>query len=242
MPFVEGLAAGSAHAPTRPRPCMSANGASARSRSSTTTSAIRAIVTRERIAAGPAVDLAVRRPAAGVRRGGGRPGRRVYAAGPRRSPGRGARPGRAVDQKRHAQPDRVVQGPGGVGGAHQGPGARLQGGRLRLNRQPGQLGGGPRGPRRHGVGGVHPGRPGSRQGGHDGGVRRPPGRGGRQLRRRQPAVRRAGRRAPVVGVRQRQRAHLLRRGLQDAGLRGGRTARAGRPRTTWWCPWRRAAS
>ena len=47
-----------------------------------------------------------------------------------------------------AQPDRLVQGPGRVGGADQGPGARLQGGRLRLDRQPGQLGGRPRGPGR----------------------------------------------------------------------------------------------
>ena len=34
---------------------------------------------------------------------------------------------------------------------------------------------------------------------------------------------------PVVGVRQRQRAHLLRRGLEDAGLRGGRAARVAGP-------------
>ena len=56
--------------------------------------------------------------------------------------------GRAVDQGRHRQPDRLVQGPGGLGGPDQGPPARLQGGRLRLDRQPGQLGGRPRRPGR----------------------------------------------------------------------------------------------
>ena len=55
-----------------------------------------------------------------------------------------------------------------------------------------------------------------------------PGRGRRQLRRRQPAVRRARLRAPDVGVRQRQPAHLLRRGVQDPGLRDGRAARVDR--------------
>ena len=39
------------------------------------------------------------------------------------------------------------------------PPARLQGGRLRLDRQPGQLGGGPRRPGGHGLGRVHPPRP-----------------------------------------------------------------------------------
>ena len=57
-------------------------------------------------------------------------------------------PGRAVDQGRHRQPDRLVQGPGGLGGPDQGPPARLQGGRLRLDGQPGQLGGRPRRPGR----------------------------------------------------------------------------------------------
>ena len=55
--------------------------------------------------------------------------------------------------------------------------------------------------------------------------------GARQLRRRQPALHRAFRRARV-GVREHQHAPLLRRGLQDAGLRDRRAARlrAARPR------------
>ena len=53
-------------------------------------------------------------------------------------------------------------------------------------------------------------------------------RGRRQLRRRQPALRRADRRASV-GVRERQRAALLRRRVQDAGLRDRRAARLAGP-------------
>ena len=63
-------------------------------------------------------------------------------------------------------------------------------------------------------------------------LRRQRGRDQGQLRRRQPALHRAGRRPRRLGVRQRQRAALLRRGLQDARLRGRRAARLGaaRPR------------
>ena len=57
------------------------------------------------------------------------------------------------------------------------------------------------------------------------------GRGERQLRRRQPARLRDRRRGGGLGVRQRQRPPVLRRGLQDAGLRDRRAARlaAARP-------------
>ena len=109
----------------------------------------------------------------------------------------------------------------------------LQGGGLRLDRQPGQLGGRPRGPGRDGLGRASSPttsrRPRSVTTAVYGGTV-VVGRG--HLRRRQPAVRRADQRAPDVGVRQRQRPHLLRRGLQDPGLRGGRAARlaGARPR------------
>ena len=172
----------------------------------------------------PPLHLALPGPAAGRRRHAGRPRRRLHPAGAGRPPGRRARAGRAVDQGRHGQPHRLLQGPGGLGGADQGPPARLQGGRLRLDGQPGQLGGGPRRPGRHGLGRPHPPRPRDGQGHHD---RRLRGHGDRrrgELRRRQPAVRRADERAPELGLRQRQRAHLLRRGLQDAGLRDRRAA------------------
>ena len=57
-------------------------------------------------------------------------------------------------------------------------------------------------------------------------------RGRRQLRRRQPPLRRAGGRASDVGLRQRQPAAVLRRGLQDPRLRDRRAARlaGARPR------------
>ena len=89
-----------------------------------------------------------------------------------RPPGRGARAWGAVDQERHRQPDRLLQGPGGLGGPDQGPPARLQGGRLRLDRQPRQLGGRPRGAGRHGLGRLHPARPRVGQGRHDRRLRR----------------------------------------------------------------------
>ena len=175
------------------------------------------------------VHLALPGPAPGRRRHAGGPRRRLHPAGARRPPGRRARAGRAVDQGRHRQPDRLVQGPGGLGGADQGPPARLQGGRLRLDGQPGQLGGGPRRPGRHGLGRPDPPRPRGGQGHHDRRLRRDGHRRRGQLRRRQPPLRRADERAPELGLRQRQRAHLLRRGLQDAGLRDRRAARLAGP-------------
>ena len=66
-----------------------------------------------------------------------------------------------------ANPTGLLQGPGGLGRADQGPPARLQGGRLRLDGQPGQLGGRPRGPGRDGLGGPDPPRPRDGQGHHD---------------------------------------------------------------------------
>ena len=76
----------------------------------------------------------------------------------------------------------------------------------------------------HAPRGLHPRRPGAGQGHHHRRLRPQPGGRRGQLRRRQPAVRRARLRAADVGLRQRQPAHLLRRGLQDPGLRDGRAA------------------
>ncbi len=71
----------------------------------------------------------------------------------------------------------------------------------------------------------HPRGPGELQDRDDRDLRRDgAGRRG-QLRRRQPALRGAGRRAPRLGLRQRQRSSLLRRRLQDPGLRDRRAAR-----------------
>ena len=63
------------------------------------------------------------------------------------------------------------------------------------------------------------------QGGHHRRVRGTCRGGGGNLRRREPVVRRAGERASDVGVRERELAHLLRRGFEDPCLRGRRTAR-----------------
>ena len=78
---------------------------------------------------------------------------------------------------------------------------------------------------------LHPGRPRGAEDPRHRRLRDQPGRRPRQLRRRQPPLHRALRRARL-GVRQRQHAALLRRGLQDARLRDRRAARLGaaRPR------------
>ena len=76
----------------------------------------------------------------------------------------------------------------------------------------------------HGLGRPHPARPRDGQGHHDRRLRGDGDRRRGELRRRQPPLRRADERAPQLGLRQRQRAHLLRRGLQDAGLRDRRAA------------------
>ena len=141
-----------------------------------------------------------------------------------------ARAARGVGQERRRQPDPLVQGPGGVGGAGQGAGARLRGGGLRLDRQPGQRRGRPRRRRGARVVRVHPGRPRGAEDPRHRRLRHQPGGRARQLRRRQPALHRAVGRARL-GVRERQRAALLRRGLEDARLRDRRAARlrAARP-------------
>ena len=203
---------------------------------------IAATMTRERIAAGPRsiwryADLLPVYDA-----DPGRPGRRVHPAGAGRPPGRRARARRAVDQGRHGQPDRLVQGPGGVGGPDQGPAAGLQGGRLRLDRQPGQLGGRPRRPGRHGVGGADPPRPRGGQGHHDLGLRRPGHRRRGQLRRRQPAVRRADQRAARPGRSSTSTSAPTTPRARRRWPSRWPSSWAGRPPTTSWCPSARAAS
>ena len=147
--FVTGLAlSGVCAGSSRPRRCTCATTASGRSRWPTTTrpSPPRSAGSASRPGPAPSGATADLLPVDDE--SPGRPRRRLHAAGAGRPAGRRARPGRAVDQGRHAQPDRLVQGPGGFGRPDQGPRARLQGGGLRLDRQPGQLGGRPRGPGR----------------------------------------------------------------------------------------------
>ena len=120
----------------------------------------------------PAGDLAVRRPAARRLQPGRRPRRRLHAARTCRSPGGGARTRRGLGQERHAQPDELVQGPRRVGCAVEGARVRLQDGRVRVDRQPRQLGRGARRARRAAQLRVHPRRPRAGEGRHHRGVRR----------------------------------------------------------------------
>ena len=147
-----------------------------------------------------------------------------------RPPRREARPARGLGQERDGQPDALVQGPRRLRRARSCPGARLRDDRLCLHRQPRQRRRRTRRGRRAARLRLDPRRP---RGGEDPRHRRlrgDRGRGQGQLRRRQPAVHADRRRAPRLGVRQRQRAALLRRGLQDARLRGRRAARLGAAR------------
>ncbi|CAA9292035.1 MAG: Threonine synthase, partial [uncultured Corynebacteriales bacterium] len=172
--------------------------------------------------------LAVRGAAAG-RAGPGDPGHprpRPDPAGAGRPARRRARDAVAVGQGRQREPDPLLQGPGGLGRAHRGQAARLHPGGLRVHRQPRQLRGRARRPGRPGLDRAGPGRPGAGEDHPDRGVRRHPGRRRGLVRRREPAVFGAGRDRGVRAdrLRQRQRPAVLRRGLQDPRLRGGRAA------------------
>ena len=138
----------------------------------------------------------------------------------------------AVGQGRPRQPDPLVQGPGRRGRAGRLARDGLQGAGLPVDRQPGQRGGRGGGPGRASARAVLvPVQPRAAEDPHHGGLRRHVRHRRRQLRRREPAGLRARRRARGLGVRQRQRPALLRRGLQDPRLRDRRAARlaAARP-------------
>ena len=134
-----------------------------------------------------------------------------------------------LGQGRLRQPHALLQGPRRGDRALRRPRVRQQGLRVPLDRQPRQRGRRGRCPGRHEDRRLHPRRPRAPQGHHHRGVRRHAGRREGQLRRRQPARLGDRRRGGGLGVRQRQRAALLRRGLQDAGLRGRRAARLAAP-------------
>ena len=158
-------------------------------------------------------------------------------AGAGRPAGRRARPRRAVDQERHREPDRVVQGPGRVGGADQGPRARASRWRPapRPATWPTRSPPTPPGPGME-LGRLHPLRPRAGQGRHDRGLRRQPHRHRRQLRRRQPAVRRADQRAPDAGRSSTSTcAPTTPRAPRPWPSRSPSSSAGGRP-TTSWCP------
>ena len=97
---------------------------------------IAATVSRERIAAGPALALALPRlPALRARRTSTPAcpaGMTPLVRAPRLAEAPG--PARRVGEERHREPDPQLQGPGGLGRAREGQAARLQRGRLRLHR------------------------------------------------------------------------------------------------------------
>ena len=106
---------------------------------------------------------------------------------------------------------------------------------LPVHRQPGQRRRRRRRPRGLGLGGADPVVAGAGQDPHDRRVRRHPARRRRQLRRREPAGHRAGRRARGLGVRQRQRPPVLRRGLQDPRATRSPSSSAGGCPSRSWC-------
>ena len=126
----------------------------------------------------------------------------------------------------HSFKDRVV-----VGRARPGAGARLRDARLRLDRQPRQRRRGPRRGRRAALLRADPGRPRGAEDPRHRRLRRPtwsPSRATTTTVNRL-CTELAGERP--LGVRQRQHAPVLRRGLQDARVRDRRAARLGAART-----------
>ncbi|CAA9240194.1 MAG: Threonine synthase, partial [uncultured Blastococcus sp.] len=183
---------------------------------------------------GSAEHLALRRSAARRPRPGrpGEPRPGPDPAGARRPARRRARAHRwPLGEGRLGQPDALLQGPRRQPRRHRRQGPGLSQDRGCLDGQPGQLGGRARRTRRHPVLRLHPQRPRAGQGRPVGGLRADAGRRRRVLRRRQPADQRARRDRRVRGhrLRQPERPALLRRGLQDDGLRDRRAARLADP-------------
>ena len=111
------------------------------------------------------------------------------------------------------------------------PRARLRHARLRLDRQPRQRGRRPGRRAGHAVLRLHPGRSRGAEDPRDRRLRHATSsKVARQLRRRQPPLHRGLRRARELGVRERQHAPVLRRGLEDRRLRDRRAARLGAAR------------
>ncbi len=130
-----------------------------------------------------------------------------------------------VGQGRLHQPHQLLQGPRGRLRPERRPRVPQQGLRLPLDRQPRQRRRRRGSPRRDQDRRLHPEQPRAAQAGQLGRLHRLAGRRERQLRRRQPARLRDRRRGGRLGVRQRQRPAVLRRGLQDSRVRDRRAAR-----------------
>ncbi len=164
-----------------------------------------------------------------ARRPARRPRRRVHAAATRRPARRAPGPSNAVGEGRQREPVELLQGPRRDRRHDDGPGVRVRGDELRVDRQPRERDGRRRRQGRDAVLRVRARRPRAREDPRHRGLRRQGRRGEGQLRRREPAVHR-GRRGAALGLREREHAPVLRRGLQVARLRGGRAARLAPPR------------
>ena len=176
---------------TRSRRTTSASGASARSRSPTTTPGFDPAEAKRKIQAGPG-DIwryADFLPLAERPRDPLQPGLTPLLRADRLAERLGPR--RGLDQERRRQPDPLVQGPGRRRRAGEGARARLRDRRLRLDRQPRQRGRRPRGGGRARLLRLRPRRPRGAEAARDRRLRHPAGRRQGQLRRRQPALHRA---------------------------------------------------
>ena len=179
--------------------------------------AITKAISREKIAAGPRTiwryaDLLPVDRGNAVDLGAG-----LHTARARRSARDRARARRAVDQERHSQSHELVQGPrrrrSRCRRRSSSASRPLRARRRAISRTPS-----PRTLRTRGCAASCSSRqPRSGQDRRHRGVRRQRGRGRRQLRRRQPALCGAGRHVSM-GVRQRQRAAVLRGRLEDLGF------------------------
>ena len=226
--------AGNAGPSTRSRRATCARSASDRSRSATTTqrsttSARSAGASRAARRTSGATTTSCRSRARSRRRAPGLPaGCTPLIRADRLAERLGLR--RGLGQERRHEPDALLQGSRRVGRRDARPRARLRHARLCVDRQPRELGRGPRRRARDGVVRADPGRPRGAEGARDRRLRHEPRQGPRQLRRRQPPLHGAVGRPRELGLREHQHAPVLRRGLEDRRLRDRRAARLGAAR------------
>ena len=188
--------------------------------------ALRRELSRESIEAGPPSLWRYARAPPGHARG--RAAARARPDAARRGPSAriGTRRRNALPQARHGESDSLLQGPRGGRGVREGARARSDHARVLVDGQPRERGRGPRGRRGHRGRRPLPGEPRAREADRDRRLRRDDLRRRRHVRRLQQALGRALLRARL-GVRQRRPSLVLRRGLEDARLRGQPSSSAG---------------
>ena len=200
---------------------------------------IRPLLTRERIAEGPPVHLALRRAPARQRSRGASPRPRSDAPRRRVPARRGARRAGAPAEARHREPHALVQGPRRRRRGREGPGGGPGHARLLVDRESRRCRGGASGGGRHGRRGLLPARARAREALPRRRLRRDALRGTGKLRRLQPADGRAvvraalGRSSTSACARTTQRA---RRPLRSRS----RSSSAGRRPTSSCARWRPA--